>query len=163
MTTESFLQLVCLVASVVSTRPYMSPHLSETIQRPKLPPLKLEDIEWDDNNPTWQPHPTMFSGIRSQTLPSTQSSGISIDSKAKKKKLQYVYHFNCLKAKHVIDAIYTDQRRFLLPMMPICHTSLAYASICCIFVCVHLGYISLPNVIALGKTSLSMRICGSLG
>jgi len=151
------------VASVISTHPYMSPHLSETIQHPKLPPLKLEDIEWDDDNPAWQPHPTTFSGIRSQILPSTQSSSISIDSKAKKKKPQYIYHFNCLKAKHVIDAIYTDQRRFLLLMMPICHTSLAYASICCIFFCVHLGYISLPNVIALGKTSLSMRIRGSLG
>jgi hypothetical protein len=50
----------------------MPAHPSETIQRPKLSPLKLEDIEWDDDNPAWQPYPTTFSGIRSQTLPSTQ-------------------------------------------------------------------------------------------
>jgi hypothetical protein len=57
----------------------------------------MEDIEWDDDNPAWQPHPTTFSGIRSQTLPSTQGSSISIDSEAKKKKLRYVYPFNRLK------------------------------------------------------------------
>jgi hypothetical protein len=54
---------------------------------PKLPSLKSNDIQWDDDD--WQPH--AISGVfGSQTLPSTtqKNSGVYVDSQAVKREMR---------------------------------------------------------------------------
>jgi hypothetical protein len=66
----------------------------------------------------------------------------------------------------LLIAIYTDSRRpFRLLGVLIYHTLLACAYIGCIFACVRLGCIRLPNAIAHGRPSRPMKLglCCSVG